>query len=217
MTKQTLAQRTRANFLTGLILVLPIGITFYLVWTTVTFIDDIIVPLLPEQLTPNGVFAQNIPGFGVIFFILALTLIGALAKGFIGRQIIRLGESLVGRTPVIRGIYNAVKQIAETVFNQNNQSFQNACIIQYPRPGLWAVAFVSVNASGEVPEKISKGELVTVFLPTTPNPTSGFLLFVPKKDVILLDMTVEDAAKLVISAGLVVPKGKKNIHSLKKK
>ena len=95
MKKQTLAQRTRANFLTGLILVLPIGITFYLVWTTVTFIDDIIVPLLPEQLTPNGVFAQNSPGFGVIFFILALTLIGALAKGFIGRQIIRLGESLV--------------------------------------------------------------------------------------------------------------------------
>ena len=121
MKKQTFAQRTRANFLTGLILVLPIGITFYLVWATVTFIDDIIVPLLPEQLTPNGVFAQNIPGFGVIFFILALTLIGALAKGFIGRQIIRLGESLVGRTPVIRGIYNAVKQIAETVFNQNNQ------------------------------------------------------------------------------------------------
>ena len=166
MTKQTLAQRTRANFFWS-ILVLPIGITFYLVWATITFIDDIIVPLLPEQLTPNGVFAQNIPGFGVIFFILALTLIGALAKGFIGRQIIRLGESLVGRTPVIRGIYNAVKQIAETVFNQNNQSFQNACIIQYPRPGLWAVAFVSVNASGEVPEKISKGDLVTVFLPTT--------------------------------------------------
>ncbi len=205
MPKQTFIQRTRANFFTGLILVLPVGITFYLVWATVTFIDDIIVPWLPKQLTPNGVFAQNVPGFGVLFFLIVLTIIGALAKGFLGRQIIRLGESLVSKTPIIRTIYKAIKQIAETVLNQNNQSFQKACLIEYPRPGIWAIAFVSVNATGEVPKKVKKGNLITLFVPTTPNPTSGFLLFLPEKDVIYLDMTVEDAAKLVISAGLVVP------------
>ena len=213
MAKQNFIQRTRANFLTGLILVLPVGITFYLVWATVTFIDDIIVPWLPEQFTPNGVFAQNIPGFGVLFFLLTLTVIGALAKGFMGRQVIRIGESLVSKTPIIRGVYKAIKQIAETVLNQDNQSFQKACVIEYPRPGIWAIAFVSVEAFGEIPHKISKGKLVTIFVPTTPNPTSGFLLFLPEKDVVYLDMTVEDAAKLVISAGLVVPE---NLPVLKK-
>ncbi len=205
MAKQNFIQRTRANFLTGLILVLPIGITFYLVWATVTFIDDIIVPWLPDQMTPNGVFVQNIPGFGVLFFLFTITIIGALAKGLLGRQIIRLGESLVNKTPIIRGVYKAIKQIAETVLNQNNQSFQKACVIEYPRPGVWAIAFVSVEAVGEIPNKISKGKLVTIFVPTTPNPTSGFLLFLPEKNVTYLDMSVEDAAKLVISAGLVVP------------
>ena len=205
MQKQSLIQKTRANFLTGLILVLPIGITFYLVWATVTFIDDIIVPWLPEQFTPNGVFAQNVPGFGVLFFLIVLTVIGALAKGFLGRQIIRLGEYIVNKTPIIRSIYKATKQIAETVFNQNNQSFQKACIIQYPRKGIWAIAFVSTTAKGEIPAKIKKNELLTVFVPTTPNPTSGFLLFLEEKDIVYLDMSVEDAAKLVISAGLVLP------------
>ena len=102
-------------------------------------------------------------------------------------------------------MYKAIKQIAETVLNQDNQSFQKACVIEYPRPGIWAIAFVSVEASGEIPKKINKGKLVTIFVPTTPNPTSGFLLFLPEKNVTYLDMTVEDAAKLVISAGLVVP------------
>ena len=215
MQKQSLIQKTRANFLTGLILVLPIGITFYLVWATVTFIDDIIVPWLPKQLTPNGVFAQNVPGFGVLFFLIVLTIIGALAKGFLGRQIIRLGEYIVNKTPIIRSIYKAIKQIAETVFNQNNQSFQKACIIQYPRKGIWAIAFVSTTAKGEIPAKIKKGELLTVFVPTTPNPTSGFLLFLEEKDIVYLDMSVEDAAKLVISAGLVLPEmpTKKNKYS----
>ena len=215
MQKQSLIQKTRANFLTGLILVLPIGITFYLVWATVTFIDDIIVPWLPKQFTPNGVFAQNVPGFGVLFFLIFLTIIGALAKGFLGRQIIRLGEYIVNKTPIIRSIYKAIKQIAETVFNQNNQSFQKACIIQYPRIGIWAIAFVSTTAKGEIPAKIKKGELLTVFVPTTPNPTSGFLLFLEEKDIVYLDMSVEDAAKLVISAGLVLPEmpTKKNKYS----
>jgi uncharacterized membrane protein len=122
---------------------------------------------------------------------------------------LRFGESMVERMPVVRSIYNGVKQIAETVFSQRDTSFDKACLIEYPRKGIWAIAFISTNARGEVRTKISNGEdIATVFLPTTPNPTSGFLLFLPRSDVKELDMTVEDAAKLVISAGLVYPNGK---------
>jgi len=119
---------------------------------------------------------------------------------------VRFGESLVDRTPVVRSIYNAVKQIVETIFSQSQSSFQKACLIQYPRHGIWAVAFVSTETKGEVLNKIDDhNQMVSVFLPTTPNPTSGFLLFVPRADVVMLDMSVEDAAKLIISAGLVIP------------
>jgi uncharacterized membrane protein len=133
--------------------------------------------------------------------------IGSLTKGYFGRTILKSAESLVDRMPVVRSIYNGIKQIAETVFSQSNNSFERACLVEYPRKGIWAVAFVSTKTKGEVSEKIGKNkELFSIFLPTTPNPTSGFLLFLPEKDIIFLDMSVEDAAKLVISAGLVTPK-----------
>jgi uncharacterized membrane protein len=136
-------------------------------------------------------------------------LVGWIGKGLIGRSFLGIGERLVDRTPVVRSIYNAVKQIAETVFSQRETSFDKACIVEYPRKGIWAIAFISTEAKGEIDAKLNDGEpFVTVFLPTTPNPTSGFLLFLPKRDVKPLDMTVEDAAKLVISAGLVYPNGK---------
>jgi len=128
-----------------------------------------------------------------------------LTKGLFGRQMVRFGEGIVDRTPIVRSIYNAVKQIVETIFAQSKSSFQNACLVEYPRRGIWAVAFVSTDAKGELPGKTGEADMVSVFLPTTPNPTSGFLLFVPKRDVVLLDMSVEEAAKMVISAGLVVP------------
>ena len=128
-----------------------------------------------------------------------------IAKGFLGRQLIRFWETVVDRTPIFRSIYNAVKQIAETVFTKSDKTFQSACLIEYPRKGIWVVAFVSTGSKGEIKNSIGKKDLLTIFVPTTPNPTSGFLLFIPKNDVIMLKMSVEDAAKLVISAGLVVP------------
>jgi len=129
-----------------------------------------------------------------------------VAKGLIGRSLIAWGESVVARMPVVRSIYNGVKQIAETVFAQTETNFDKACLVEYPRKGIWAIAFISTGTRGEIGRRIPRDEsLVSVFLPTTPNPTSGFLLFVPRSDVIELDMTVEDAAKLVISAGLVYP------------
>jgi uncharacterized membrane protein len=147
-------------------------------------------------------------GLGVVVFLVFTILVGWIAKGVIGRSLIRWGESLVDRMPVVRSVYNGLKQIAETVFAQAETSFDKACLVEYPRKGIWAIAFISTTAKGEI-EAAGPGDedLMSVFLPTTPNPTSGFLLFVPKSDVIELDMSVEDAAKLVISAGLVYPNG----------
>ena len=131
---------------------------------------------------------------------------GWIAKGLIGRSLIRYAETMVDRMPVIRSIYSGIKQISETVFAQSERSFEKACMIQYPRRGIWAIGFISTTAKGEVSERAETGgKLLSIFVPTTPNPTSGFLLFFPEEDVIELDMSVEDAAKLVISAGLVYP------------
>jgi len=152
----------------------------------------------------------------VIFFLVFTTFVGWIAKGFIGRFFIRNAETLVHRMPVVRSIYSGVKQIAETVFAQSDRSFEKACLVQYPRKGIWAVGFISTVAKGEVKSKaVSERQLLSVFVPTTPNPTSGFLLFFPEEDVIQLDMSIEDAAKLVISAGLVYPETK--LVSSKKK
>ena len=160
---------------------------------------------LPNKYNPSTYLGKNIPGLGVLTFLIFTTIVGMVTKGFFGRQLIKFWESLVDRTPVFRSIYNALKQIAETVFTKSDQTFKSACLVEYPRRGIWVVAFVSTITKGEIKEKINKDEILTVFVPTTPNPTSGFLLFIPKKDVIILKMSVENAAKLVISAGLVVP------------
>ncbi len=203
--KISIFQKTRNNFLTGLILVAPVALTAYVVWGAITFFDEKVIPLIPLIYNPETYLDQSIPGLGVFLFVVFTTLIGALTKGFFGRQIVKIGELLVAKTPIVRTIYNAVKQILETALKNSNDSFQKACLVQYPRTGIWAVAFISTKTRGEINSKINKEEVVSVFLPTTPNPTSGFLLFVPKKDILPLDMSVEEAAKLVISAGLVVP------------
>ena len=202
---QNLFQRLRSNFLTGLVLITPIILTIYLLWGVINFIDDKVVPWLPNKYNPSTYLGKDIPGLGVMTFLIFTTIVGMVTKGFFGRQLIKFWQSLVDRTPVFRSIYNALKQIAETVFTKSDQTFKSACLVEYPRKGIWVVAFVSTITRGEIKEKINKDEILTVFVPTTPNPTSGFLLFIPKKDVIILKMSVENAAKLVISAGLVVP------------
>lgn len=200
----------RASFLTGLVVVAPAVLTIWLITTFVEFVDSRVIPLIPvgtlARVLPPELVALRFPGFGVAVFLVFTLLVGWLAKGYIGRSLIDWGEDLVSRMPIVRSIYNALKQIAETVFAQSNTTFNRACLVQYPRPGLWAVAFVSTDTRGEIAAKIGGGEkLISVFLPTTPNPTSGFLLFVPEADVRMLDMSIEDAAKLIISAGLVTP------------
>ncbi|MGB3315255.1 MAG: DUF502 domain-containing protein, partial [Albidovulum sp.] len=198
----------RSNFLTGLVVVLPVGLTFWLIWKFVGWIDGWVLPFIPANWRPDALLTYylgyeppiSVRGAGVLIFLFFTVFIGWVAKGLIGRSLIGMAEGFVDRMPFVRSVYNGLKQIAETVFSQSDTKFDRACLIEYPRKGIWAVGFVSTAAKGEVAEKIpEEGEILTVFLPTTPNPTSGFLLYVPASDVQLLErMSVEDAAKLVI-------------------
>ena len=194
--------RLRSNFLAGLIIVAPIGLTLYLIWTVVGWIDSWVWPFVPDNYQPEQLINRyfraegaeqinvNVRGIGVVVFLIFTMLVGWVGKGILGRSFLRWGESIVERMPVVRSIYNGVKQIAETVFSQRDTSFDKACLIEYPRKGIWAIAFVSTAAKGEVKQKISDDEeITTVFLPTTPNPTSGFLLFLPKVNIKPLDMS----------------------------
>ena len=201
----------RSSFLTGLIVITPIGVTIWLIWTLTGWIDSWVLPLIPGPYNPVMLireytgFEVNIRGLGVATFIFFTLIVGWVAKGLIGRSLIVWAESLVLSIPLIRTLYSGLKQIVETVLAQGQQNFDKACLVEYPRKGIWAIAFISTSAKGEIARRHGPEEMVSIFLPTTPNPTSGFLLFVPRKDVIILDMSVEDAAKLIISAGLVYP------------
>ena len=199
----------RASFLTGIVVIAPVWLTIWLIWSVVGWIDSAVLPLIPQQFQPSEYVGINLRGVGVIIFLIFTVLVGWIAKGILGRSLIHFAERVVDRMPVVRSVYSGIKQISETVFAQTERSFEKACLIQYPRRGIWAIGFVSTTARGEVSERAETGgELLSVFVPTTPNPTSGFLLFFPVEDVILLDMSIEDAAKLVISAGLVYPNDK---------
>jgi len=203
-----LIARLRSSFLTGLVVITPVAMTMWLLWTTMGWIDSVVLPLVPDQIQPEKYIGINLRGVGLIIFLIFTVLVGWIAKGLIGRSLISFAESFVQRMPVVRSVYSGVKQIAETVFAQSERSFEKACLIQYPRKGIWAIGFISTEAKGEVAREAETDDtLISVFVPTTPNPTSGFLLFFPKSDIIELDMSVEDAAKLVISAGLVYPGG----------
>ena len=207
-----LTTRLRNYFLTGLVIAAPISITVYLTWSFIEFVDSSVKPLIPAIYNPDNYLPFSIPGVGLVFAVLGLTVLGFITANYIGRSIIASGERMLARMPLIRNLYSGLKQIFETALSQQQKSFQRAGLIEYPRRGLHAVVFIATNAQGEVKSKLDDdGEpVVSVFLPTTPNPTSGFLLFVKERDIIPLDMSVEEAAKLVISAGLVSPSEKKS-------
>lgn len=197
--------RLRTYFLTGLVVAAPISITIYLTWWFVTLFDVWLKPLVPLIYNPDTYLPFSVPGVGLLFAFIALTVLGALTANLFGRTIVAYGEQMLNRMPVVRNVYSALKQIFETALSQSSSSFQDVGLIEYPRKGLFAIVFVSTETGGEIPEKSGEQEMYSVFLPTTPNPTSGYLLFVPRRDVILLEMSVEEGAKLVISAGLVSP------------
>ena len=226
--------RLRNYFLTGLIVVGPVTVTIYIVYWFVNWVDGWVKPLMPsfsrffpdwpawqswfEKVIPRGWVpdfpGMQVPGVGLIFAIFGLTLIGALAANLFGRTLVSYTEGFVSRMPIVRSVYKPVKQIFETVLSQGNSSFRRAGLIEFPRRGSYAIAFVSSEANGEIADKLPGGhDMLTVFLPATP-PTSGYLMFMPRSEVIILDMSVEDAAKLVLSAGLVTPEYQNKLQNL---
>ncbi|MFZ0099548.1 MAG: DUF502 domain-containing protein [Gemmobacter sp.] len=211
--KRGLLGGLRASFLTGLVVILPIGLTIYLIYTVVGWIDSWILPLIPFGWRPDQLVEYyigpdaNFPtrGLGVIVFLIFTVVIGWIAKGLIGRSVIAQTEALVDRMPVVRSVYGGFKQITETFFAKSEKSFERTCLVEFPRPGSWAVGFVATTAKGEIAEKLpSDKKMIAVFLALTPL-TSGIVLYVPEEDVILLDMKADDAVKLIVSAGLVAP------------
>jgi uncharacterized membrane protein len=176
----------------------------------IEFVDSHIVPLIPQHWNPNTYIQDyfgitlSVPGVGVVVLALAITLVGALTAGFLGRFIVRIGERIVNRMPIVRSVYSASKQILETVFRDQSEAFREAVLVEYPRRDAWTIGFITGQTKGEIQE-LTSDEVVNVYVPTTPNPTSGFLLYIPAKDLKPLDMSVEDAVKMVISVGMVTP------------
>jgi len=203
--KPGFAARLRNWFLTGLVVAAPIGITAFLVIWFVDLVDKWFLPLIPARYQPDTFLPFPVPGLGLPIALILLTLLGMLTANFLGRRILAIGENMVDRMPVVRNLYGALKQIFETVLAQSETSFRDVGLIEYPRKGIYAIVFITAEAKNEIASRVGT-PLVSVFLPTTPNPTSGFLLYVPKDEVQILDMSIEEAAKLIISAGLVEPK-----------
>ena len=206
--KRGIVASLRRWFLTGLLVTAPVLLTIYITWLFIDIIDSNVNALLPgwvhDYIDIKAPLIGSIPGTGLIIGLVVITLIGALAAGFFGRWLIRIGEGILNRMPVVRTIYGASKQILETVLATQSNAFREVVLVQYPREGLWVIGFVTGATGGEVKHRIAD-ETVNVFIPTTPNPTSGFLLFCPKQDLVYLEMGVEDAVKLVVSGGIVTP------------
>ena len=196
--------RFRRYFLAGILVTSPILITAYVTWLIVTFVDTQVAGMLPESLDFTTKLPHQIPGIGLVISIIAITFIGAITPGFIGRTLLKAGERILNKMPVIRSIYGAIKQIMETVMSTNSDSFREVVLVEYPRKGIWVIGFVTGETKGEV-QSLTKDKVINIFVPTTPNPTSGFLLFIPQKDLVYMDMKVEDAVKMVISGGIVTP------------
>ncbi|MBB3389308.1 putative membrane protein [Rhizobium sp. BK275] len=201
------AMRLRNNFLAGLIICAPIAITIWLTWTFIHWSDSWVRPYIPARWNPESYINFAIPGFGLLIAVVLITIVGFLGKNLIGQSIVRFGESIVHRMPLVRTVYRSVKQIFETVLKEQSNSFKKVGLIEYPGPGLWALVFIATDAKGEIGSKFNAmgQDMVAVFLPPTPVPTAGFLIFVPREKIVMLDMSPEDAAKFLISGGLVAP------------
>lgn len=219
--RRSLLAALRGSFLTGLVVVLPVGLTFYVVWAVVGWIDGWILPLIPAAYQPDALVERifgpeaNFPvrGMGLLAFIVVTTFVGWLARGLIGRSVVRQGEDFVARVPLVRSVYSGLKQITETFFANKERSFDRTCLIEFPRPGYWAVGMVATRPKGEIAARLPEPEgMVAVFVGLTPL-TSGFLVFVPEKDIIPLDLKTDEVVKLIVSAGLVYPASRDQIQA----
>lgn len=203
--KPTIGQRLRGYFLTGIIVAGPLAVTVYITTWIIGLIDSWFKPLIPAGMFPEWLAPYNIPGLGVLVALFSLTLLGFLTANLVGRWLLGFGETILGRMPVVRGLYKGVKQVFETLFSQQGTSFRKVGLIEYPGKGLWSIVFISAPPEGDVKTALGEDDYVSCFLPCTPNPTTGFFLYIKKTDVLELNISTDDAAKLVMSAGLIQP------------
>jgi len=196
--------RLKTYLFTGILVTAPVGITFYISYKLIIYVDKWSNAIVPPKFRFSEYLGFDVPGLGVVVIVTALILIGMFTTGFVGRFFVRLGEKIVSKMPFISSIYTLLKQVFETFFSGKKQSFNQVVLLEYPRKDVWVIGFVSAETGGEISKKI-KGKILNVFVPTTPNPTSGFLIFVPEDEVIKLNMSVEEGLKLVISCGIVAP------------
>jgi len=205
-TPRGLMARFRTYFLTGLIVAGPIAITFYLTWWFVTWVDGLVRPFVPVAYRAETYLPFGLPGSGLIVAVFALTLLGFLTANLIGRKLVGYGERLLGRMPVVRAIYRSLKQVFETLFSGQGSSFRRVGLVEFPSPGMWSIVLISQPPSVEIANKLpAPEEHISVFLPCAPNPTTGFFFYVPRSKVVEIEMSAEDAATLIMSAGVVQP------------
>jgi uncharacterized membrane protein len=211
--------RLRNYFLTGLVVVGPVTITLYIAWYFINIVDAWVKPYIPRVYNPESYVPFAIPGLGLVFAIVGLTLIGALAANLLGRSLISAGEMMVGRMPIVRNVYQALKQIFESVVTAStpNKSFQKVGLMEFPSKGIWSIVFVTGDAADQISAEIPGEDLISVFMPTGMLPPSGFVCFVPRSQVQPVKMSVEDAAKIIISAGMVNPETQARLKELAEK
>jgi len=202
--KMSFGARLRAYLIAGILVSAPIAITLFLSWRLITFVDNRVEALLPQRFNPETYLPFSVPGIGVLIILVALILIGALTAGFIGRFLMRQFDLILARIPAVRSLYGATKQVFETVLAHQSSAFREVVLVEYPRRGMWVLGFITGATEGEV-QNLTEDTLINVFIPTTPNPTSGFLIFVPKSEVRVLAMTIEEGIKMVVSGGIITP------------
>lgn len=193
----------RRYFITGLLVLVPLLITIWVLSTLIGWMDNSLL-LLPADWRPAARFGREIPGFGVILTLLIILVTGLIATNFLGKRLLMVWEGLLSRVPVVKSIYSSVKQVSDTLFSDSGNAFRQALLVQFPREGSWTIAFLTGQPGGDVARHLD-GEYVSVYVPTTPNPTGGYFLMMPKQDVIELDISVDEALKYIISMGVVAP------------
>lgn len=213
------ASRLRAYFFAGVLVLAPVGITFYIAFVILHFVDAHVTPLIPARYNPNSYLPFGIPGLGLVIVLVMVTLVGAITAGYLGRVLVRLNDFVLARMPVLSGIYGAVKQLVESVFGRQANAFRQVVLVEWPREGAWTLALVTATTAEEIQAQFSE-DVITIMVLTTPNPTSGYLVVLPRDKVIPLEMSVEDAMKMVLSSGLVVPqegaqKARHGVHKRK--
>ncbi|MBR7799639.1 DUF502 domain-containing protein [Undibacterium fentianense] len=198
----------RKYFITGLLILVPLAITFWVLHAIITTMDQSLL-LLPQQWRPEALIGFKIPGFGAVLTVLIIFVTGLLTKNFVGKYIVSLWEKFLTHIPIVSSIYSSVKQVSDTLFSSTGNAFSKALLIQYPREGSWTIAFLTGKPGGAVAKHLN-GDFISVYVPTTPNPTSGYFLIIPKKDAIELEMSVDTALKYVVSMGVVAPEMAEN-------